>query len=324
MDMTNGPENQVLALAASLALVVSLLSTTAPAAEQEPSVLNPDPSIRAATARKTKEIHTSVENALNPDLAVDKRIKAIGMLSGLPFDFLLANAETLIKDSNADVGVATLTAIAARVPGLDAYTDDAYEQAVVKEAVRLLRVGLDNANDAVRNRAAATLASRGDVTALAKIQTYINTGKMPASQGIGYLSLAPQQVASPYLQEYASSGSVDVRAAAVAQLSYNASYTDRIRQIVLEKSTPEKVVSAALPGLAKSDNQFLNYGPLLAQDSSRSPNLRTEVIEQVARSAKGRDTVVRVAPILEGAARNVGGERASRAVVDLKESYDLK
>ena len=234
--------------------------------------------------------------ALNADLPIEERQRALSELGGLEFDYLLANGEGLVTAAAPLATQATLT-IGAEIAMLPSYNNSGghgksareeapslplsrYQQALVVRSEELLGLALKHESPEVRLQAGTILASRGDVSALSTINALISEGEIDARLGVGYMSLAPNQIAAPFVEQYAFEGSDEVRAAAISQLAYNPSYLDKVRTVALDPSSSPIVTSAALPGLAITDARFLEYGPVLAVGSQFPTLVRETALKE--------------------------------------------
>ena len=322
-------------VALALGVVVAGAST-AVANIREPTIVNPDDAVKAHIAANRGEIKRQLEVALNPGQQQAKRLEAVRYLSGANFDYLLANAEPLIKSDDEALSQATVSALAARIAMVPEHSkahthgasaDDTYESSVVTQTLQLLELALNLPLAGPRNEAAAFLAARGHTGALTRIQRLIDEGKLSGKQGVGYLSLAPTHIASPFIQKYAVEGDPDTQAAAVGQLAYNPIYTAQMRDLALKSTTSPKVLIAALPGLAATDSTFLTYGVALAQNKDRPAEVREQAVESTVRFAKGTkvplSTVVTFTPLLEETVKDLASPRARGAVHDLKAAYSI-
>jgi len=318
-----------------LALGLVVVSANSTLAEvKKPTLTNPDPAIQELVAKNASMIDSWLTSALSDDLPPSDRVAAIHRLSGVYFDYLLANSEALVLDKQPEVGhatVATLGGQIAMIPGHEgegASAFDAYQRDIVQDSLKVLRIALDNPAPSVWGEAATILASRGDAFTLERVQMFVDEGRVEGKKGIGYLSLAPMPVASKYIQKYASTEKVDLRAAAVAQLAYNPDYTTLVRELALNPQTPQQVTASALPGLASTDREFLDYGLALARNKNLNKDLRTQALEYTVRytiESKTPESAVRtMVPLLVETANELASKKALDAVQDLKSSYDIQ
>ena len=197
------------ALAAAIAMTAITFVPNAWSQSAAPSIVNPDAAIKRAVAADSRAIDDLVRRALNPSGTTADRVSAVNGLAGLYFDYLLANGEQLVKDQNASVAQASVLHLAGQIamlsgshggshnhdPAPNAY--DEYQAQLVQASLRLVRLALDHSSALVRNEAASALSSRGDVQGLARIQTLVDDGRLSPRDGIGYLSLAPLDIAGP-------------------------------------------------------------------------------------------------------------------------------
>jgi len=299
------------------------------------------PEFRAAQDERKDKILGQLKLALDESSPADKRASAVSSLSGIGFDFLLANAEPLIKSKVADVALATVQVLGgtiAMLPGEGHHSHAGgaqasdpnmeYQDGVVSRTMKLLRFALAHPDITVREKAAGILSSRGDAQSLAAIQRMIDSGELPAKKGIGLLTLAPTAVASPFIEKYLSATDTEVRAAAAAQLAYNPSYTSRVRTLALALNADKMVVQAALPGLAVADKDFLQYGVALSQNAQLAPEVRSEAVKAVVSATINRkldpETAGAIVPSLDETARTTGSPDAAKAVQSLRRQYDLQ
>jgi hypothetical protein len=309
-------------------------------AQSAPKIANPDPAIQRTIAAQRGAIDDLVRRALNASAGTPDRVAAVNGLAGLYFDFLLANGEPLVKDTNADVAHVTVLNVAGQIAMLPGghtgshdhdppvSASDEYQAQLVQESLRILRLGLNHSNEVVRNEAAAALTSRGDVQGLSRIQGLIEEGRMSSREGIRYLSLAPLQLAASYLEAYLSSPDVATKAAAIAPLSYDTRYTARVRTVALDANAGSAVLQAALPGLAVTDKDFASYGLPMAQNKSLSRETREVALESTIKftmKTRPSEGVVRnLAALLDETALELNSDKAALALRDLKSAYRIQ
>lgn len=314
----------------SLAFAVCLAATETKA----PEVTNPR--FKEVLAKEQTEIANLLQRALDEEVPAATRVEAINVLNESYYDYLLANAAPLIAEKDAHVSLATVRALGGQIAMLPSNhghhkeppnEQEEYQAYVVKTTLAMLRAALDASNDA-RNEAAAILASRGDTAGLDLIQALMDQGRMDTVKGLGYISLAPSPIASSYSEKYSLSPNPQVQSAAISQLAYDPSYTDKIRDLALDKDTPKEVMASAIPGLAATDKEFLSYGPKLAEDPTLDDTVRAQAVTYSAKFAIENETpkgeVFEFVPALSKAAGELGSKDALDAVMDLKANYDIR
>ena len=257
-------------------------------------------------------------------------------LSGVYFDYLLANSQDLVRDPDPEVAHATVLSLAGQIAMLpDLHTlghhqteYDKYEGNLVQTSLESLRLALEHSDATVVDEAAAFLSSRGDLQGMTRVQRLIDEGKMPAEKGIGFLSLGPAESASPLIEKYAADPDPAVQAAAISQLSYNSDYTIAVREVALSADTASQVVIAALPGLAKTDKDFLNYSLALAQNEDLNDTVRTQALETTVsftiQSGSPEGMVRALEPLLGKTAAELSSPRALNAVEQLRSIYQIE
>lgn len=326
-------------------VVVTNLATSSTIATAQnvrlPEIRTPVAEIRTIQDQRKDEILQLLKLALDESAPADKRASAVSSLGGINYDFLLANAEPLIKSKAAAVALATVRVLGGQIAMLpsdgqhahgsgsqeaDALT--AYQKRLVSRTVEVLRLALVHPDLGVLEQASSILASRGDAQSLAAIQGMIDRGDLPPKKGIGYLTLAPTNVASPFIEKYLSADRAEVRAAAAAQLAYNPNYTAQVRALALAPKATGDVVRAALPGLAVTDRAFLEYGVALSQNARVTPEVRSEAVKAVVSATISRKLdpaiVNAIASSLNETARNTGSSEAAKAIQVLKQRYNLQ
>lgn len=276
--------------------------------------------------------------ALDKTAPIDARVKAVSELSGIEFDYLLANGEALVKapPKVAQYAVSSIGGQIAmlhdhKAPGDHAAgSQDAlssYQSKVVRKSIKILRGALDHPDANVRNDAISILASRGDTKSLATVQELMDSGKLDQRKGIGYLSLAPAQIASPFIVKYVKAEKSAVKAAAVAQLAYNSTYTSLVKNIALAPNAAPEVVAAALPGLARSDDKFLEYGPALTQNPDLPNKVKQvalrETVNLLVASGADPSAARAIAPALKHASEKLGNPTALGIYGKLEKHYGL-
>lgn len=323
-----------------VATVIASASLGWPQARR-PTIVNPEPAIQNAVSANATAIDGLLRRALDTSGATRDRVSAVNDLAGLYFDHLLANGEALARDQNADVAHVAVLHIAGQIAMLPSghsasHSPDsgtlaeysAYQTHLVQESLRILRLALDHSSETVRNEAASVLCSRGDVQGLARIQMQIDAGRLPAKDGIAYFSLAPLDLAGPYIAPFLSSQDNSAKAAAVGPLSYDPKYTAPIRAMALDAATNSAVLRAALPGLAVTDKDFSSYGLPLAQNKALSRETREVALESTVKftmKANLSEAVVRtIAPLLSETAIEINSAKALGAVRDLKSAYRIQ
>jgi len=303
----------------------------------ESEIRTPVEDVRAAQDAEIDKIKFDLKIALTEGGPADARVQAISDLGGIGYDYLLANAAPLVHSADSTVAQAAVEALGsaiAMLPGdhtAHAGANDPlsqYQGHVVMTTEELIRAGLDHPDLSVRARAAEIMASRGDKQSLAAIQALIDKGQFSAKQGIGYLTLAPTQTASPFIEKYLSSPSVEAKTAAAAQLSYNSDYTDEVRKIALSPESGSGVLAAALPGLAQTDQSFLEYAVALTQDPRITDEVRAQAVQQVVRVTLGKGTdaaqVKVLVPALENSVKQLQVKSATDALQSLKVQYGIQ
>lgn len=275
-------------------LAAALLAVISPALAQDvviPTARTPLESVLAAQMEREAATVERLSIALNDGLPLEERQQALSELGGVEFDYVLANGEALVTAA-APLATQIALIIGAEIAMLpthqryDGHGDGArdplskYHQGLVARSEELLGLALKHESPEVRLQASTIVASRGDVAALSTIDALIAEGEIDARLGVGYMSLAPSQIAAPFVARYAFEGSEEVKAAALSQLAYNPSYLDQVLAVALNPNSSPLVVSAALPGLAITDASFLEYGPALAGDSQFSTVVRETALRE--------------------------------------------
>jgi hypothetical protein len=332
-------------LASRLLLTASMLmgGLTFGALGQEikiPTERTPIPELRALQDRRMAEIEQLLKTALDGSRPIPERVSSIRSLGGVNFDFLLANARELVSDREPAVALTTIEVLGAQVAMLPApghpHGDNSggdklgsYQDQLVSEVLDFLRLAQRHSDLTVRSRASSILASRGDAQALASIQTMIDKGELPAKQGIGYLTLAPTNIASPFIEKYLTTKNPEIQAAAVAQLSYNPSYTEKVRNVALASDVNNDVLRSALPGLAATDSSFLTYAIGVTQNAKYSEEVRGAAVEEIVRVTLSKETDINkvraLVPALETSVKNLTPNSAAKdAVQGLKNQYKLQ
>ena len=319
--------------------LVALCAVEAAADIKQPHAINPV--VQDTVRKNAADIETVLNRALDPALPSPDRVDAVRQLSGIYFDYLLANAGDLVGDQNPEVAAAVVRSLGGQIAmlpdhqhgtvahGAGAAADyDTYQRDVVQDSLAALRAALEHPAAEVRNEAAAILSSRGDAQALARIQGLIDEGKMDGKQGIGYLSLAPTDVASGFIEKYAASPDPEVQAAAVGQLAYNPDYTAQIRDLILSPDAESRLVTTALPGLAATDDQFLSYGLALAQNPNVDEATRTQAFESTItytiRTEASEAAVRTLVPVLTDTADELSSPSAMESLGNLKSVYEIE
>jgi hypothetical protein len=304
---------------------------------KSPQLEDPRPDYKKDAIDHASEISDLLTRALQADAPTATRVKAITELTVLNYDSLLANAAPLIADTDPDVSLTTVSVLGGQIAMLPSghaahggtpTEQEKYQQDIVQATLAALRTALDVAPPEARNKAASILSSRGDVEGLKGIQSLIDEGKMEPVQGLAYISLAPNELGSAYTEKYLVSPNPAVQSAAVSQLSYDPAYTEKVRELALDKETPKEVTTAALPGLAATDKTFLEYGPALAQDSSVANEVRMQAIESTVQFTMTNNTpsskVLELAPALSEAATELKSGKAIQSVQGLKQNYGIQ
>lgn len=326
--------------AAAGVLMLQVASSTLLQAQlKSPAVPNPDPAVQSALTLEAPAIKRLLDTATNRGAPAPDRVKAIHGLGGLYFDHFLANAEALISDPDAEVAQASVVQLGGQIAMLHAShggghggpgTEGAagYTSHVVSESIRLLRLAMDHPDPAVRNEAAGVLTSRGDLQALARVQARIEAGQMSVPEGVRYMSLAPLDVAAPYIAVYLTSPDAAARRAAVVPLSYHPGYTIAVRSLVIGPNSDETVVRAALPGLSVTDKDYATYGSAIVQNKTLSRETREIALESAVRFALKSNTPTAeardLATALSTAAEELQSDRARAAVRDLKAKHQME
>ncbi|HEX2525275.1 MAG TPA: hypothetical protein VHL31_03100 [Geminicoccus sp.] len=334
-DDHGSPSTSRWLLAAAAAAI--LLSGEAVAQVKEPELTRPDASVRELLAANAAEIQSVVERALDTQQPTKSRVDAVRQLSGAYFDYLLANSQALVRDPDPEVAHTTVLSLAGQIAMLPDvqvmehhnHTEyDNYQSNLVKTSLDSLRQALEHDNAAVVDEAAAFLSSRGDLQGMARVQRLIEEGKISAGKGIGFLSLGPLEKASPLIEKYTSDPDTSVQAAAISQLSYNSRYTSVVRDVALSANTSSQVTIAALPGLAKTDRDFLNYGVALAQNEKVDKAVRSQALEAAIgftiRNNTPESTVRSLEPLLGDAAAELSSPEALQAVEQLRSVYQIQ
>jgi hypothetical protein len=318
------------------AAVVMLFSGEAAAKAKKPELTRPDPSVREVLAANAAEIQSIVERALDTQQPTESRVDAVRQLSGVYFDYLLANSQALVRDPDPEVAHATVLSLAGQIAMLpDLHTMgrhqteyDNYQGNLVQTSLESLRLALEHSDATVVDEAAAFLSSRGDLQGMVRVQRLIDEGKMPAGKGIGFLSLGPVESASPLIEKYARDEDPDVQAAAISQLSYNPDYTDKVRDFALSPDASSQVVTAALPGLAVTDQGFLSYGLALTQNEDLDDAVRSKALETTIRftiqSGASEAEVRSLEPLLGETAAKLSSPEALEAVEALRSQYKIE
>ncbi|RVJ72541.1 hypothetical protein [Sinorhizobium medicae] len=298
-----------------------------------PTERNPLPDVRSAQESRQSDTIASVKVALDKTESLKRRVDAISSLGGVKFDYLLANGEGLVA-SDAPIAKAVVTVIGSEIAmlpsseghahggeGDDQYTR--YQNTLVERSEKLLRSALSHPDFDVRLEASNILTARGDPQAIVAIDTMIQKGELKAQAGIGYMSLAPADIASPFVEKYLTADNDESRAAAVAQLAYNPRYVEQVRGIALADGTPPNVVAAALPGLSASDPTFLEYGVAIANDESATVKEREAALAASAnvllsRQDSSPDFVKKLSSTLKQASTEVGTRTAIETIESLE------
>lgn len=325
---------------AASALVVLLASSlTVWCQLRPPAVPNPDPAVQAVLAAEAGEIRRLLETAVNRGATATDRVNAINRLGGIYFDHFLANAEPLVQDPVAEVAKAAIAQLGAQIAMLHTSHDGAHASHaagtapshsayVVGESLRLLRLGMEHPDPVARDEAAAILTSRGDLQALARIQARIESGQMSVPDGVKYMSLAPLNVAAPYIAVHLTSSDVAARRAAVIPLSYLPAYTVAVRSMVAGPNSDETVIRAALPGLSVTDKDFPTYASRIVENKALARETREIAVESSVRFALKSETsgpaARDLATALAAAAEELQSERARAAVRDLKAKHNYE
>jgi hypothetical protein len=331
-------ERRWLAFGSMSALVLVMAASAWPQG-RAPTIVNPDPAIQAAASANRASIDRLVGQALDTARPAAERLQAVNSLAGLHFDYLLANADVLVRDADPDVSLAAVMHIAGQIAMLPAghggpggastpSATQTYHDRVVAESLRILRLALDNPGDVVRDEAARVLSSRGDVQGLARIQSQVDGGQLAAKSAVEYFSLAPLDVSAPYIAPFLTSRDTGARTAAVGTLSYDPKFTTPIRAIALDAQTDDAVRSAALPGLATTDKEFSSYGIALAQNKALSAQTRAVAVESMVKytlkASLSEGAVRTMEPLLSETATEIKSDRAMKAVQDLKSTYGIQ
>lgn len=303
------------------------LSSACAQSPPQPAILNPDPAVQARYIRDAKVISDLRTIILSSEHSTAKQVSAVQQLSGKYFDYALDIAQKVIDSAKPEVGLAMVSALSARISMLpssqhahsrSASPFDEYTARLVAKSRSALLHALDNKHASIREEAAAFLASRGDHDAAAKIQTLAEKGALPADLAISYFSLAPREVGSAYLAKYLKAGNANHRAAAISRLAYDPQYTTMVKAIALDAKEDSRVISAALPGLAASDKDFLSYGPAIASNKNMSNQVREAAVESTVKFVINQDVspaqAREISPVLHDAARDISSPSAEKAV----------
>jgi len=292
-----------------------------------PSERSPLEVIRSAQLERQEETVSSLRIALSDEATLEERQSALSNLGGVEYDYVLANGEGLVN-SPSDLARQVVSIIGAEIsmlPSAASHTHgnngdamDAlsmYQTNLVQRSETLLEVALQHPDTSVRIEAASILAGRGNTRALVSIDQMIQEGEIEAREGLGYMSLAPNQLASPFVERYIDSGDTLTRAAAISQLAYNPSYTSRVREIALNSDTSSEITAAALPGLARTDSDFLEYGLALANSKdlpviTREGALKESLGLLIARSPENATIDGTIAKAFEGVSIELNTENA--------------
>lgn len=323
-----------------LVIVLAGLAAASPALAQLPGIAlrTPIEALRAAQDREADAIAAAVATAADAAATAADRIDAVRRLSGIGFDYLLDIAPGLVL-GDAAVAVEVVNTLGAQIAmlpaaqhaghgGVAASPLDAYQAALVARCIEVLRLALNEGAPAVRHAAAPILIAKADAPSYDTVARLMKDGTFTEREGIGYLTLGPAALASPYIAPFAQSEDRDVRAAAVTQLSYNPDYTTQVREIALDPGSDPYVVQGALDGLARIDTQFTDYGPSLIENTALPAEVRAKAFDAVVQSTllnRVPDaTALELAPILTDAARIFNTDRVDAQLKQFQLQYDIK
>jgi len=250
-----------------------------------PAERTPLPNVRAAQEERQDETISLLKIALDSSKSTEERAESVSKLGGIRYDYFLANGEKLVS-TDALIVKKAISVIGGEIAMIHGHHADGserdelslYQDKVVKRSESFLKKALDHTDFTVRLEASNILLSRGKKDGLLAIDNMIKAGEITPKVGVGYMSLAPIEESSVFVEKYVTEGDTDAQAAAIAQLSYNPAYVDKVRGIALASGTNEKVIAAALPGLARTDIKFLEYGVDLAGNAELDNRVREAAI----------------------------------------------
>ena len=271
-----------------LFVICALLASTLPATAQNlVAPFKPAEGTSAAAFYEANKEHIKNLGDQARSGTTTERLNALDALANAYPDAALSLATTLVKTEDEAVAQAAARLLAesivmtdhsmqggAMMPGMQNIMQRA-------EAVRkVLREVILDARHAVRDVAAASLASMSDKAALDKIDEGVKANIYSIVEAINYYGLARQNIGASYIAPYIDSENQSDGIAAISYLASNPQYQGIIAdKVLLNKDANEKTRLKAADVLSRYDKNFTSYALVTTANPAENPELYGAIIK---------------------------------------------